>query len=240
MASEAVAEQALPDGVHHYEEMREVPMELQKYFQQRYDIFSKYDEGIWMTDDAWFGVTPEPVAKKIAEEVATAPKEKTVIIDCFAGAGGNAIAFALSGRWNQIFAVEKDEKTLACAKHNAEVYGVAKKIFWIHGDIFEMLDKRLRAAQKKAVVFGSPPWGGPTYTDYEVFDLDLMQPYSLKALYEPFAAIATHVVLFLPRTSDLKQIAKYGDQTKKLRVEHYCMYGASKALCVFYGEFAME
>lgn len=81
---------------------------------------------------------------------------------------------------------------------------------------------------------------GPTYTDYEVFDLDLMQPYSLKALYEPFAAIATHVVLFLPRTSDLKQIAKYGDQTKKLRVEHYCMYGASKALCVFYGEFAME
>jgi trimethylguanosine synthase len=182
-----------------------------------------------------------------------------VIIDCFAGAGGNAIAFALSGRWNQIFAVEKDAKTLACAKHNAEVYGVAKKIFWIHGDIFEQLDKRLRAAQKKAVVFGSPPWGGvshcngsseqgqfclrssgPTYSDYEVFDLDMMQPYSLKALYEPFAAISTHVVLFLPRTSDLKQIAQYGDQNQKLRIMHYCMYGASKALCVFYGEFAME
>lgn len=64
MASEAVAEkQALPDGVHHYEEIKEVPFELTKYFQQRYDIFSKYDEGIWMTDDAWFGVTPEPVAK---------------------------------------------------------------------------------------------------------------------------------------------------------------------------------
>ena len=88
-----------------------------------------------------------------------------MIIDCFAGAGGNAIAFALSGRWNQIFAVEKDEKTLACAKHNAEVYGVAKKIFWIDGDIFEMLDKRLRAAQKKAVVFGSPPWGGLLHRD---------------------------------------------------------------------------
>jgi len=90
-----------------------------------------------------------------------------VIIDCFAGAGGNAIAFALSGRWNQIFAVEKDEKTLACAKHNAEVYGVAKKIFWIHGDIFEMLDKRLRAAQKKAVVFGSPPWGGSSHRNVQ-------------------------------------------------------------------------
>jgi trimethylguanosine synthase len=73
-----------------------------------------------------------------------------------------------------------------------------------------------------------------------VFDLDMMQPYSLKALYEPFAASASHVVLFLPRTSDLKQIAEYGNKNEKLRIMHYCMYGASKALCVFYGEFAME
>lgn len=63
MASEAVAEQALPDGVHHYDEAEQVPFEISKYWHQRYDIFSKYDEGIWMTDDAWFGVTPEPVAK---------------------------------------------------------------------------------------------------------------------------------------------------------------------------------
>lgn len=34
-----------------------------RYFSQRYSIFSWYDEGICMTDDAWFGVTPEPVAK---------------------------------------------------------------------------------------------------------------------------------------------------------------------------------
>jgi trimethylguanosine synthase len=34
-----------------------------RYWQQRHSIFSKYDEGICMTDDAWFGVTPEPVAK---------------------------------------------------------------------------------------------------------------------------------------------------------------------------------
>jgi trimethylguanosine synthase len=113
------------------------------------------------------GRSADTTTRKIAEEVATAPKEKTIIIDCFAGAGGNAIAFALSGRWNQIFAVEKDEKTLACAKHNAEVYGVAKKIFWIHGDIFEVLapSGKLKSAQKKAVVFGSPPWGGLLHRD---------------------------------------------------------------------------
>jgi trimethylguanosine synthase len=33
-----------------------------RYYQQRHQIFSKYDEGIWMTEDSWFGVTPEPVA----------------------------------------------------------------------------------------------------------------------------------------------------------------------------------
>jgi trimethylguanosine synthase len=61
--------------------------------------------------------------------------------------------------------VEKDEKTLACAKHNAEVYGVAKKIFWLHGDIFKVLPDKLKAAQRKAVVFGSPPWGGLLHCD---------------------------------------------------------------------------
>ena len=34
-----------------------------RYWHQRHMIYSKYDEGIWMTDDAWFGITPEPVAK---------------------------------------------------------------------------------------------------------------------------------------------------------------------------------
>lgn len=63
MASGEAAAQALPDGVHHYDNAKQVPAKLSKYWRQRYEIFSKYDEGVWMTDDAWFGVTPEPVAK---------------------------------------------------------------------------------------------------------------------------------------------------------------------------------
>ena len=43
--------------------------EVPRYFQQRYDIFSKYDDGIWLTDDAWFGVTPEPVAEYYIPDV---------------------------------------------------------------------------------------------------------------------------------------------------------------------------
>lgn len=70
-----------PPEVHHYESRQDVPWDIQKYvysknpmiktdtdtslsyWTQRHRIFSKYDEGIWLTDDAWFGVTPEPVAK---------------------------------------------------------------------------------------------------------------------------------------------------------------------------------
>lgn len=67
-----------PEGCHQYTDLPEVPWDVRKfadetcqivtrsrayrYWHQRYSIFSKYDDGIWMTDDAWFGVTPEPVA----------------------------------------------------------------------------------------------------------------------------------------------------------------------------------
>lgn len=52
-----------PEGVNHYESYEELAEANRKYWHQRYNIFSKYDEGIWLTDDAWFGVTPEPIAK---------------------------------------------------------------------------------------------------------------------------------------------------------------------------------
>jgi hypothetical protein len=53
----------LPGGVHHYQTLDEVPWDIQKYWHQGYSIFSKYDDGIWMTDDAWFEVTHESVAR---------------------------------------------------------------------------------------------------------------------------------------------------------------------------------
>ena len=65
----------------------------------------------------------------------------------------------------------------------------------------------------------------------------MMQPYSLAALYTDFSAATKEVVLYLPRTSDLRQIAKYAEGQDQLRVTHYCMQGASKALCVFFGNF---
>lgn len=52
---------------------------------------------------------------------------------------------------------------LACGKHNAEVYGVASKIFWIEGDCLEVIKKRLKSVAKDSVIFASPPWGGECF-----------------------------------------------------------------------------
>lgn len=55
----------LPEGVHHYQSLAEVPEDTRKYWNQGYSIFSKYDDGIWMTKDAWFEVTHESIAKYV-------------------------------------------------------------------------------------------------------------------------------------------------------------------------------
>lgn len=65
-----------------------------------------------------------------------------------------------------------------------------------------------------------------------------MEPYSLRHLYEAFNGASSDVVLYLPRTSDIRQLAKYAKKGEKLQVVHYSMHGASKALCVYYGSFA--
>ncbi|XP_028078644.1 trimethylguanosine synthase-like [Camellia sinensis] len=62
---------------------------VKKYWLQRYDLFSKYDQGIKMDEEGWFSVTPEEIAVRHAERSGGG-----VVIDCFAGVGGNAIQFA--------------------------------------------------------------------------------------------------------------------------------------------------
>ncbi|KAL5334470.1 RNA cap guanine-N2 methyltransferase-domain-containing protein [Aspergillus crustosus] len=229
-----------PAEVHHYEDRSQVPWDIQNYWHQRYDLFAKYDEGVWLTDDAWFGVTPEPIATAIADHISrAAPSDRKVLVDAFAGAGGNTIAFALSGHWKRVYAIEKNPAVLRCAKHNAELYGVADKITWFLGDCFEIIKSQLKDLAPYSVLFASPPWGGPGYRSAEVFDLRTMEPYSVKTLYTEFSLFTPHVVLYLPRTSDLEQLARLVKDDKPAPVQHYCMRGASKALCIYYGGFQL-
>jgi trimethylguanosine synthase len=113
------------------------------------------------------------VNRKIAEHVSTsAPSDRSILIDAFAGAGGNTIAFALSGRWKRVYAIEKDHVVLQCAKHNAKIYGVSNKITWFEGDSFQILKNQLKDLAPYSVVFGSPPWGGKFSAPSDIlFDL---------------------------------------------------------------------
>ena len=168
------------------------------------------------------------------------------MIDCFAGVGGNAIAFAQSARWKRVYAIEKDSRALACAKHNAEIYGVHDRISWYEGDCFEILRNELADLGQHSILFASPPWGGkpnllisvryreplmiagPGYRFDAVFNLTKMQPYTLTDLLHAFHHVTEDVVLYLPRTSDIRQLANKSRKGSKTTVMHYCMEGASK------------
>ena len=97
---------------------------------------------------------------------------------------------------------------------------------------------------------------GTGYGDDNIFDLTKMEPYNLDKLYKSFTKYSTELVLYLPRNSDLNQIARYGQDGKKLEVAHYAIMGASKvsgilklvqneadmfqALCVYFGDFKFD
>ncbi|KAG7998242.1 hypothetical protein I3843_01G249100 [Carya illinoinensis] len=67
---------------------------IEKYWFQRYHLFSRYDEGIKMDEEGWYSVTPEEIAIRHAQRSGNG-----IVIDCFAGVGGNAIQFARMGTW---------------------------------------------------------------------------------------------------------------------------------------------
>ena len=75
-------------------------------------------------------------------------------------------------------------------------------------------------------------FSGPGYRTDTVFDLSRMQPYNLLDLLKPFQQFTPNVALYLPRTSDLRQLTESHKGDNKLTVIHYCMEGASKVRIV--------
>lgn len=165
-----------------------------KYWGQRYSYWSKFDLGIKMDSVGWYSVTPEAIAKHQAERCRC-----DTIIDAFAGVGGNAIAFAQTCM--HVIAIEIDPVRLACAKHNARVYGVADRIEFILGSYYDLIPKL-----KADVVFLSPPWGGPSYIQSDVFDIATMIPNNGVELYQRTKVITSNICYCLPRNCDRAQI----------------------------------
>lgn len=80
-----------------------------KYWGQRYRYFSKYDDGVALDTEGWYSVTPEAIARHIAERVCC-----DVVVDPFVGCGGNAIQFALV--CHLVIAIDTDPAKLELAR----------------------------------------------------------------------------------------------------------------------------
>mmetsp|Transcript_7108 Transcript_7108/g.20055 ORF Transcript_7108/g.20055 Transcript_7108/m.20055 type:complete len:555 (-) Transcript_7108:55-1719(-) len=135
-------------------------LQMKKYWYQRFSLFSRFREGIQMDEEAWYSVTPEVIAAHQARRCACG-----VAVDAFAGAGGNAIA--LGGTCKHVIAIDSCAERVELAKRNATVYNVSGVVDFICGDFFR-LAPHLRHAD---VVFLSPPWGGPAYSQSQEFSV---------------------------------------------------------------------
>ncbi|CAA7014258.1 unnamed protein product [Microthlaspi erraticum] len=167
---------------------------ISRYWIQRYVLFSKYDEGIKMDEEGWYSVTPEEIPIKQAERC-----RGKVVIDCFSGVGGNTIQFAKV--CSSVIAIDIDPVRIEMAINNAMVYGVANNVDYVVGDFIH-----LAPSLKGDVLFLSPPWGGPTYSQVESFKLDMLQPIDGYTLFKIAQSITSNIIIFLPKNVDIAQL----------------------------------
>ncbi|KAF6986727.1 hypothetical protein CFC21_004450 [Triticum aestivum] len=156
-----------------------------------------------------------------------------ILIDCFTGVGGNTIQFAT--KCKHVVSVDIDPQKIDCAQHNATVYGVNDHIDFIIGDFI-----RIAPHLKGETVFMSPPWGGPDYAKVDVYDVKTMlKPCDGYHLFKVATAIASRVVMFLPRNSDLDQLADMClsiDPPWAVEVEKNYLNGKLKAITAYFEE----
>lgn len=202
-----------------------LPSECKKYWKKRYDLFSRFDEGVYMTSELWYSVTPEALAIFIARLVKELLPNARKILDVCCGGGGNTIQFA--HYFPSVGAVDIHPNNLQCTVHNAAIYGVLDRIWSVLGDWNKLSNgnsdwipygiKNNRGNNGKMFdfVFCSPPWGGPLYKKSGEFDLQQMTPFNLETLCRQMRKFTSNFGFLLPRQLNLDQLR---DVTEKLEL----------------------
>lgn len=213
------------------------PPNMLKYWRHRFTLLSSYAAGCLLDEQSWYSITPESVAFRIAKRCAT----DGIVVDLFAGAGGNAIQFAFT--CNRVLAIEIDPLKLRLARWNAKIYGVEDRITFVQGDSIELLDvlvasksnstdpedkvwKDITHAEIAAVqaVFLSPPWGGVQYAQNptaspsaapSTYSLSSIQPVDGSHLFARVQAAfnTSNIAYYLPRNTDLEQLQHLAQHT---------------------------
>ncbi|KAH3679010.1 hypothetical protein WICPIJ_008751 [Wickerhamomyces pijperi] len=210
-----------------------------KFWNQRYSLFSKFDQGVFMNQELWYSVTPESIAIFLAKFIQACDPEIKCILDVFCGGGGNTIQFAR--KFDKCIGLDFNQENLYCTENNCYVYGVEQQTELILGDWAHLEDETMEYLQQEVdFLFASPPWGGTGYKNKNMFDLDYLLPLSIRDLLISFFKISKNVCLFLPRNSNLIQLSEI---TKELlgpdaycRVIYTYTEGFIKGLLVFFGD----
>lgn len=231
-----------------------------------------------MDKEGWWSVTPEDIAAQIAERCRcvrtlflfrpslTLLHRCDIIVDGFCGVGGNAIQFALT--CERVIAIDISPTRLACARHNAALYGVEDRIEFICAD-FTAWIRSLPSSTRSTidVIFLSPPWGGVDYLSSTpstpivssakrkkpigpylagdrvpeaAYDLGKLQPIPGRGLFDLARTVTKNVAIFLPRSTDTIELASWASPDELVEVEQEWVGEKLKAVTAYYGELAKE
>ncbi|OUM68438.1 hypothetical protein PIROE2DRAFT_27798, partial [Piromyces sp. E2] len=196
-----------------------------KYWHQRYSLFSKFDDGIYLI--LLFSVTHERISQHIAKRCKC-----NVIVDGFCGAGGNSIQFAkYCGR---VISIDIDPVKIECAKNNARIYGVEDKIEFVNGDFIKLIPS-IKERYNPDVIFLSPPWGGPSYLKLDYYDLNCVQPIDGITLFNMVKSVTNNIAYYLPRTCDYDQIKSLAGPGQICELEQEYLNDKMRSLTVYFG-----
>lgn len=203
---------------------------LLRFWHRRYSLFSRFDEGIQLDGESWYSVTPEAIAKKLANRIKCSR-----IVDAFCGCGGNTIQFAMSGK--HVIAIDIDPEKILKAKHNARIYGVEDKITFYVGDFFHFYSTLSNL--KVEAIFLSPPWGGLNYKSNFSYNIETqLQPKGATELFQFCRKITENIAIFLPKNTDRNQIQKLAIFGNKLEIESNYLGNSQIGITAFFGKLS--
>ena len=95
---------------------------LKKYYDRRYNLWSRYDRGIKMNYQGWFSVTPEDIAKSIASSISVGDIDKDYILVAHLGTGSIAIQTTLMGY--KVIGLDINKEMIDLSIHNSMIYDI--------------------------------------------------------------------------------------------------------------------
>ena len=185
-----------------------------------------------LCEGMWYSVTPENIAAHTAERFSG----KGIVLDAFAGAGGNAIQFASRKDISFVIGVELVFSRARHCQHNARVYNVHQRIDVICADSLT-LARSLRPVID--AVYLSPPWGGPKYKTFNPFPLDSMKPDGFE-VFRASAALSMNIAYYLPLHTDVKHVYNLLEMAKgkckTCEIEFNHVNGRPLTITVYFGD----